>query len=83
MLLSIKSTHINAHLVGSYLMNSKESYEKPAPPQDFIGPRVFAHKFLPCKECGVDVLIPDKYRRAKVATCLECANRAFNESITK
>lgn len=45
-----------------------------APPQDFIGPRCFPPKWLRCEICNRWVLIPDKYRRAKRATCFACAN---------
>ena len=44
-----------------------------APPQDFIGPRLHPIKYLPCRCCGTEVRIPEKYRRAKTAVCSDCA----------
>ena len=44
-----------------------------APPQDWIGPRVYAVKWLPYRHYGVMVKIADKYRRARTATFSECS----------
>ena len=48
-----------------------------APPQEFIGPRCFPIKYLPCSECGEPVRIPDKFRRAKTAVCFDCADARY------
>ena len=45
-----------------------------APAQSFIGPRAYPPKFLRCQQCQEWVQIPDKFRQAKRATCLHCAN---------
>ena len=38
-----------------------------APPQDFIGPRVYPPKFLRCDSCGDWIHVADKYPRASTA----------------
>ena len=51
-----------------------------APPQDFIGPRVFPPKFLRCSVCDEWIQVSDKYRRAKTATHAECRNKEPDRS---
>ena len=43
-----------------------------APPQNFIGPRVYPAKFLRCEFCGEWVQVADKYRQAKKTRHLHC-----------
>ena len=43
-----------------------------APPQDFIGPRVYPPTFLRCDCCGDWIQVADKYRRAKAARHSDC-----------
>ena len=45
-----------------------------APPQQFIGPKLFPDKALPCSKCGTPVVISTKFRRAKTAVCCDCAS---------
>ena len=40
-----------------------------APPQNFIGPRVYPPKYLYCHVCRAHVKVADKYRRARRANC--------------
>ena len=44
-----------------------------APPQTFIGPKLFPDKVLPCNYCSTPVVIPAKYRMSKGAVCSECS----------
>ena len=44
-----------------------------APRQKFIGPRLYPPKFLPCRICGSQVQIPEKYRQSKSAVCSDCS----------
>ena len=46
-----------------------------APPQNFIGPRVYPPKFLRCSVCGDWIQVADKYRRAKRAVHGSCRER--------
>ena len=43
-----------------------------APPQDFIGPRVYPPKWLRCEVCDEWIQVSDKYRRATTARHPEC-----------
>ena len=60
-------------------MNMINNYE-PAPPQNFIGPRFYPIKYLPCRVCGGSVRVADKYRHAKTAVHGECWREELNSS---
>lgn len=49
---------------GKWVYNGKVIEPTPKPPEP---------KVLPCSSCGKDVIISEKYRRAKGAVCYECA----------
>ena len=51
-----------------------------APPQSFIGPRVYPPKFLRCSVCGDWIQVADKYRRAKTAVHGSCRNKEPDRS---
>ena len=48
-----------------------------AAPQQFIGPKRFPDKVLPCSKCGCAVPIPTKFRRSKTAVCFDCADARY------